>query len=149
MSFANGTFGNNSCKQSQPTNQYSSQQEALVESLQSFPENNSSDLLSLAADSNGVKLSKHQLMSQINDEKTYETLAAINEMLLITQNYLLQRPDLFDCKGEASSQQNASIEELKQSLAARVKTLNPVLNRVTQKMGNHTLESKNTSIGKD
>ena len=88
-------------------------------------------------------------MSQINDEKTYETLAAINEMLLITQNYLLQRPDLFDCKGEASTQQNASIEELKQSLAARVKTLNPVLNRVTQKMGNHTLESKNTSIGKD
>ena len=63
----------------------------------------SSDLLSLAADSNGVKLSRHQLMRQNNDEKTYETLAAINEMLLITQNYLLQRPDLFDCKGEASS----------------------------------------------
>jgi len=43
------------------------------------------------------------MMSKINDEKTYETLAAINEMLLITQNYLLQRPDLFECKGVESS----------------------------------------------
>ena len=72
-------------------------------------------------------------MGKINDQKTYETLAAINEMLLITQNYLLQRPDLFDCKGAGrTSGDNASIDELKQSLAARVKTLNPVLNMVAQ-----------------
>lgn len=70
------------------------------------------------------------MMSQLNDQNTYETLAAINEMLLITQNYLLKRPDLFDCKG--ATPVNASIEQLKRSLAARVKTLNPVLNKVTQ-----------------
>lgn len=41
-------------------------------------------------------------MSQVNDENTYETLTAINEMLLITQNYLMKRPDLFECKGASN-----------------------------------------------
>ena len=52
-------------------------------------------------------------MSKANDQKTYETLAAINEMLLITQNYLLQRPDLFETNGAGGSATSASIEELK------------------------------------
>ena len=44
-------------------------------------------------------------------------------MLLITQNYLLHTPDLFQCKEAADT--NATIEELKRSLAARVRKLDP------------------------
>ena len=51
------------------------------------------------AASGGVRRSRHQIMNQINEQKTYETLAAINEMLLITQNYLVERADLFETKG--------------------------------------------------
>ena len=55
-------------------------------------------------------------------------------MLQITQNYLLKNPSLFEnseSTGSASQVQNAaSIEELKRSLAARVRTIDPVLKRV-------------------
>lgn len=103
MSFANGTFGE---KESSNNGGGNLNDTSYSQSI-------------LSGDT--TKRSKHQIMGQINDKKTHETLAAINEMLLITQNYLLQRPGLFEC--EESSATGASIEELKQSLAARVKKL--------------------------
>ena len=74
-------------------------------------------------------------MSQSKEQNQYETLAALNEMLQITQNYLLKYPSLFDNLGTNTSEDSQadnsdSIEELKRSLAARVKTLDPVLKRV-------------------
>lgn len=68
MSFANGTFG----EQQSSSN--------VIDTSQS-----NSGILS----GHTSRRSRHQIMGQINDRKTNDTLAAINEMLLITQNYLL------------------------------------------------------------
>ena len=54
-------------------------------------------------------------------------------MLLITQSYLLKEKNLFDCKSTTATNVNdATIEELKQSLAARVSTLGPSTSTKTQ-----------------
>ena len=52
-------------------------------------------------------------------------------MLLITQSYLLKEKNLFDTAASPNVN-HASIEELKQSLAARVSTLGPSSSTQTQ-----------------